>query len=527
MLTSLLLPTLFVATPVDARVVGASMFKNGYALVVREMKVPGQGEYILDQIPEGSLGTVWLSASDGLKLEEATTEMRDSGEAAPVRSMDELLQANVGKTVRLTLYKDHPMGSQILGVLATADGDIVTVKTEQGTVAILKNLIQGMTVVGEMSVRSKPTGKTRGLRLRVSGGRPGSVYLVALQRGMAWAPNYQLDLSDPKTLKLTAKATVMNDLVDLRNADVRLVAGYPNVPYAGLPDPINTPSVEQFLSVILGIGATPDNTGGFARGGFGGGGIGGGMGGGRAGEMLGQSAGSPQRPFDNTAVGDSLYGERVDDLFFYARPNTTLTKGERSYVTLFTAEAPYRRVHLWNVDKAQRDYYLNWYYSYSEADNRADYDRDVWDELRFKNTSKQPISTGLGIATNGDRMLGQQILPYTAPGQEAEFRVTKALEVDATYETKNIQDFPSKDGRPGYLFREGTITVRNGKHEPIQMQVEKEIVGTVEKAEVKPDETEVAHSYNYQNPLQKLTFKFDIPAGETKTVKFSYRVRHW
>lgn len=526
-MTFFVLAGLATPTVVQPRVVGASLFKNGYAMVVREIDVPHAGEYRIDRVPEGSLGTIWFSASPGLKLEEVVTDSRETlGDTAP-KSLDELLRANVGHQVRLGLVKGGAAGDALVGKLVSAEGEVVIVQTSDETAAVPKASVVSVSSAGTtLSTRAPAKSTERGLRLKVSGEK-GVVYLAALQRGLTWAPNYAIDLTDPKRLKITAKATILNDLVDLNDSDVRLVAGYPNVPYAGLPDPISSPSVDTFLMLIQGVGASVDNASNpnYAfGGGFGGGGFGG-AGGGRAAEVRAPA----QLPaLSRLEVGDSLLGERVDDLFFYARPGTTLAKGERMYATLFTAEAAYSRVHTWKIDSNNRDYYASNYYNFGDHERWTDYSQDIWDEVRFKNPEKQPISTGLAIATNGPRLMGQSLLAYVAPGEEAEFRLAKALEVSGTYETENVRDFPRVDGqRFGYLFRKATITIRNSKPEAVKMRVEKEIGGELDTSDVPAEKTKIGTTYYYENPIQKLAFNFDVPARQSRTVTFTYRVAHY
>src|SRR5256885_565356 len=77
----------------------ASMFKNGYAVVVREMEFPGAGEYILEQIPQASLGTLWFSTTTGAKLTAVVNTDIPKSAKVPAQSIGDLLTLNVGKRV--------------------------------------------------------------------------------------------------------------------------------------------------------------------------------------------------------------------------------------------------------------------------------------------------------------------------------------------------------------------------------------------------------------------------------------------
>src|SRR5690606_29408649 len=99
------------------------------------------------------------------------------------------------------------------------------------------------------------TSKVRGLRFDVETPRPGKVFMVSLEKGLTWAPAFALDITDPKKLKLTAKATAINDLEDVINGDLRFVTGFPNMRFAGTIDPLLMHSnADQFLGTIGGAG---------------------------------------------------------------------------------------------------------------------------------------------------------------------------------------------------------------------------------------------------------------------------------
>ncbi|HMS56878.1 MAG TPA: hypothetical protein PKA27_15915, partial [Fimbriimonadaceae bacterium] len=85
-----------------SKVVAASLFKNGFAVVVREWPLK-DGEAIIEDAPQAALGTFWLTTSKGLKISEARTMLQRTAGERDAASVDELLGLNVGKTITLTL----------------------------------------------------------------------------------------------------------------------------------------------------------------------------------------------------------------------------------------------------------------------------------------------------------------------------------------------------------------------------------------------------------------------------------------
>src|SRR5688572_9941841 len=80
-----------------------SLFKNGFAVVVREAKLGASGEYSLDELPPAVLGTLWITASRGVKLDEVVVGNKETEVDRPATSLDEILQANVGKVLTFRL----------------------------------------------------------------------------------------------------------------------------------------------------------------------------------------------------------------------------------------------------------------------------------------------------------------------------------------------------------------------------------------------------------------------------------------
>ena len=512
-------------TVVIPRVVGASLFKNGYAMVVREIPARGGEEYLIEEMPPGALGTVWFSA-EGVRLEEVATTTGDRpGRTAA--SIGDMLLANVGRRVRLSVRNP---ASETVGTLVSAEGDLVIVETDAGTVAFPKSDVTAVRGDGK-KLETRIAESKSGLRIRVSGPGNGRIYLVALQHGLTWAPNYQIEVLDEKRLRFTGKATIMNDLVDLKDVELRLVTGFPNVPYAGLPDPLTaSTTVTQFVNLIQGVGGNVQQLNDQGMAGQMGGG---GFGGGRAGEMMGRPGQIP-RNLSPAGVGDSLSGQQVEDLFFFPRPSTSLGKGERSYATLFQAEVPFVRRYIWKLDRDQPDYTQDWYFQ--RLSNRmADFLPDVWNTVEFKNLSSQPLSTGVGILTNGNQLLGQSLVPYTAKGAQTEIRVNKALDIGTDFSVEDIAEEPRQENRRAFYTRKATVTIRNGKSETVHMRIEKRIAGELASSEVPVDKhTEnIRDSYWYgwytyaNNPIQSLSWSLDLKPAETKSFTFTYRVYHW
>jgi hypothetical protein len=59
-----------------------------------------------------------------------------------------------------------------------------------------------------------------------------------LARGITWAPAYLVDLSDPRIASVSARAIVVNELMDLERVRRELISGFPNVKFGEVSSPI-------------------------------------------------------------------------------------------------------------------------------------------------------------------------------------------------------------------------------------------------------------------------------------------------
>lgn len=494
------------------RIEQASMFKNGLAVVTRTMDVPKSGEYWLETIPQASLGTLWFATTAGVKLKEVVATYRSQDTTYDVQTIDQLLMQNVGTRVRLGLKNgDAVTGNQVVGTIKVANPSMVMLDDGKQLLAIPRGTITSVAAVsGSLKLKVKTTGTNRALRFRVEATKPGAIGMISLENGLTWAPSYAIDITDPRTLKLSAKSTIINDLEDLKNIEARFVTGFPNLPYAFIPDPLtNAPSVQQFVNTISAVGG-PGGGGGF---GGGGGGFGGQMAANRAGEM---------RDFAAAMDPSVLAGLQSEDLFFYRQPNVTLKRGDRAYYMLFEAKADYSHLYTLNLDDAvQNDV------SYRGVEPTTP--PEVWHSLKFKNTAGQPLTTAAATIMKDGEILGQDMMKYTGRGAETEVRITKALDIRAEASEEELErqrQVLQLPNRPYYdlVSLKGTIVIVNGKGEKVDVKVTKEVTGEVTGGDNAPQVTKIAKRLSAINPRARLVWNLSLEPGQTMTLTYSYKV---
>ncbi|HEY3783595.1 MAG TPA: hypothetical protein VGL56_21130 [Fimbriimonadaceae bacterium] len=312
---SLLALALMQNTEPQEHVIAASIFKNNYALLVREVPVKGSGEITLTDLPHPAMGTFWISASPGIEIEDIVHGSRSKTMTRTVDSFSEILADNVGKTLRLSV-NDPTKQYTVEGKLLSS-GEAVILDTAQGTVAVPRIEITNITAPNSKMNYTDTYGISADVvTFHVKAAKPGSIYLTGLESGLNWTPAFGIDISDGKTAKLVAKATVSDDLAELNDIDTQFVAGVPNVPWINMEDPFfaSNPTTSSTLSNYGNTGTQNINR-------F---------------QNTGSTAGKVEDFGQNLKLAQGLTftgeGKEGEDLFFYEHPHVSLTKGDKGYL---------------------------------------------------------------------------------------------------------------------------------------------------------------------------------------------------
>lgn len=479
-------------------IISASLFKNGYAMVTRSIKVKG-GTVVLDSIPNPALGTFWVT-SDGPKIREMVVSMEESETQTPVSSFRDFLLANVGSKVEVTTVN---LG-KILGTIKSVVGD--TVMLDQGN-------SQVMLPLGEVRLlqigNSKTNQSVKTLKrvLRIKTDSDGTLFLYGLERGMSWVPGYMVNMIDDKTLQIAGKATVLNDLDSFTNADLRFVTGFPNVPFAAMQEPfLSGQSLDQYLGFLTSIGSA---------------GPGGGLSGRR--ELGSQMVMNQALSMDamEAFVPQVGTGEQLEDLFFYKLSALTLPKQGRGMYMLFEFKTPFE--HKYECELPLSGAVSERYVAPDENPP------EVWHSLEFKNSAAQPLTTGVATVYKKNEMIGQDTLKYTTTGGMTTLKINKALDVRVESQESEIERLPRAFEVPrssviyDLLTLQGTVSAANRKGDAITLKVTKTVVGEIEKAEGNPKITKVAKGLRDTNPISKLEWNIPIKSGEKASLTYTYK----
>lgn len=483
----------------ETKIVTASLFKNGYAMVVRKLAVTGSTSTTAD-IPQAALGTFWITTTGDLKIVDLVTTQEDRKSTSSPGTYSEFLALNVGKEVSLTTVN---LGI-LKGTLKSVVGDTIMLDRGDSIVMIGFGEVRMISVGKDGVTSAARTSQQRVMRFKTTG--TGEIVLYGLERGITWAPAYALDLVDDKKLTLTAKSTVLNDLGELANVDLKFVTGFPNVPWSTLQEPLlSGQSVDQFTGFLASIGLP---SGGFR---------------GRADAMTQNAGGQAGAPmdFDGGFAVNTGGGSQAEDLFFYNRSGISLKRGDRGFYILFQAKSDYD--HLYTVDLSDSVQQNTRYVGGQEGP------ADVWHSLKLKNTSGQPLTTAPVTVFKEGQILGQDTMTYTSAGAPLMVKMSKALDIRVEATEEEVKRERSALRTPNGVVYDlvtlkGTISMRSYKAIDVAMRIQKEVTGEVTESTGNPAVVKLAKGLIEINPRSKLTWTPTLGAGKTMEVTFTYKV---
>lgn len=531
-------------TELDVRPVSLACFKNGYGVLTLrgELPVEAAGRYRVSPLHDAGLGTLWLSWPAAWDIVDVRADEHEAVETRPAGSVADVLAANVGQTVTLTTADD-----EVTGVIRHAPevggptpmerrsssprwivpppgvSDVVLIESEGSLLALPVHRVTAVELDAEAAATTvDETTTTAAVSFRVAGvdaaaaraGEPGGFELRMLVRDVLWSPSYRVTLGEEAadadhgkgTATLSAKAVVMNDLLDLDHTQVELITGFPHLAFAGIDSAMNAQSVQQFVEQ-LNEQARRESQG----------------------QAMVMSNVVMQQARGVNAGGGSGYaagpvaGQRAEDLFFYPLGEVTLDEGVRGYFPLFRTEVPYRHLYTWDAAPADHD-------RRSRSDGEEDREV-VWHNLELTNDTDVPWTTAPSETVAEGRLVGQDTLHFTPPGADTLLKITRALTVRAEQTEREVERDRNAATFHGTTYDritvEGTLRVVNGKDRPITLRLTKSFEGELVEADAEPAVTRETAGLRSVNPQTRLEWERTIEPGADEALELTYRYRFY
>jgi hypothetical protein len=512
-----------------------SVFKDQTAFFVKEGNVKtSQKTWALknDTIPAALNGTFWLSSpTNDFELVKAYEKKEKITDQAAVTNFTAMLTLNDGKQVSLyfkdTAYTgkiiafkkkddpkaDMPFLNTPLFALQLASGKTMVFTSNQ--MNTLKHLEFADTP--EYLYDYKRQEKTRMLQVDFKSDKTTQpLNMMYLSKGLAWKPDYLVELVEEGKAKLTLRSTVINNAENIETDKLNLVAGVPNFKYATVvSDLINflqlpVPAYNQNIATLSNsirqesivynyandFAASPTT----ATGGSGGG-----------------------RTANITNFGDAA---AMEDLYFYTLKNIVLKKGERAFFDIFQVEVPVEHIYE-SIIKANNVNYTG-QYSFTEKKN------PVLHTIKLTNDSKFTWTAAPALVMKNDKKqyapISQDKLRYTSQANDVSVKLTEAPDVNVKFKEEEVSRTPNKKSfkRGNYTYYNDFITVEtevivhNFKNKDIRLDLKRLITGElIESNEEWQKSPRVQYGYHI-NSLTDVCWEMKLKAGEQKTIKYSY-----
>ncbi len=527
---------------VDVKIERVALFKNGLGYFTSSATLPkGATTIKLGQLPVPSYGTFWVGYPKDVKVRSLFTSMENVEESVPARSVAELLQVNLGRKVVInTGSKDVPAISGTIVKVMSEDKPteppspylmdirrspsarryqphraplLVVIRTETGTVTLNAGSITRADFEGDDITTSVPAvSKQPSIRMELEKAAVGEeIEVTYLARGITWSPSYMIDISDPKTARLSAKALVINEVADLHEVHLDLVTGFPNIQFSEVNSPVAmSQNLEGFLKAL-----TTGRSESHGRG-----------------HMMQQQAmlSNVARFGDRMSVPMPGYstareGTVSEDLFLYPVENLTLARKETACIPLFTAEVPYEHIYIWKIpdmlDENER------YRRERERDEQL-FAEEVWHSCRLVNNMKMPWTTAAAEFVKDGQLTGQDICYYTALGAETTIRINRAMNLlaeEAELELERKRNAATFGGSRYDLVKvKGELKLQNRLDKSANVEVTKNMSGEVLETVPQAKDIPTAKGLKRVNPRHVLVWEIELKPGQKQTLSYTYEV---
>jgi len=558
------------------------VFKDGYCLVIKRgtAVTDDAGEVFTDDVPDAAvLGTFWAVPDEG-RLVSMHAGWKTTDEAADkefsCRETIEVLLANKGKTARVELHDKTMVNGTIREVLvdrtavpvaveareaagmvpgfssirsgarrlpahvtetqtltAITGGNFV-MRTDDGDTLLAAGSVRSLSIKDMKTTVSKTARTTRHSK-RLSFRLPEkqkkqSLSLMYFRPGVRWIPTYRVNLGEKngkKVADIALQAEILNEAEDLVDVPIDIVVGVPNFRFRGTPSPL---VLEATLRNALAEAAPAIMGQAMANNSF-------------SNAMYSQRSSEFRRnaaQANDAAEGGvvNLPGELTatgsQDLFVYKLPKITLARGERSAVSIFQAECPYKDLYTWDIHVNRQDIEA----SPSGAGVVSPLTlskNEVWHQVVLTNTTNLPWTTGAAMITQGNQPLSQELLTYTPPKDDCRVPVTIAIDLRGSFDEKELGRELNGMQWNGHNYarieKEAAVHLCNNKKSEVEVEMTLRLGGKVTKAT--EEGTVVLGAFrqedwtNYQghpavNNGSTVTWKAKLKPGETIEPKVTY-----
>jgi hypothetical protein len=526
---------------IASRIKSAGLFKNGLAVIKRTVVIPEPGMYAVKDVPEPVHGTFWVESNADIST-RVTAEMVEVpggsygdlnfqedlvGKEVAVYLSDVSIPAVQGNVVELgdtdkdmtwsRIYEQpahYPYGYRNHDLPNSGQpnrGKYLILENEKGRSYVDASRILYLRAKDAEKVVKRPQSFLvfSVKKIRKS---PAIIDISYLSKGIAWAPSYKVDISDPKKLILKQKAVIKNELEDLEGVDISLISGFPSIQFAHVTSPISLRTNWTNFFTQLNQRFNPHHA------------------------SIHNAAAQQAVVFQNDIEPAGLNltaipsGEGVD-LHYQEIGKYNFKEGDSIALEVAAAKAGYEQIVEWVVPDT-RTVDGRYIQDYERRQNPEKYRDSAWDAVRFRNPFNFPMTTGPAMVVSQGRFNGQRMSYWSNPGEEATLHINKALSIRTRHFEQEEAGERMIVNVGGGNFRKvnvkGELHISNNRKEKINMVIRRRFSGELLEADYSPESVLLEEGVYSVNRRNELTWKISLKSGQT--VKLAYRyevlVRH-
>jgi hypothetical protein len=492
-----------------------TVFKDGHTFVLHEGNVPtdGQGNVVLDTLPNPIMGTFWAySADEGTKL-SCVVSSRDEAEAEKESSsIWEMVKGNVGKHVIVKeINKEHTYEAKIIRLLTqevqpvpvnpqygyqppVPPSMLVLLEVAEGVKAIGIQQIQDITFLDQPNVTVTRKENKDSLTLKLDWGqRPpadtANVGMAYVQLGIRWIPSYRVEIDGQGKALIKLQGTIINELADLEDVKAHLVIGVPRFVFKDTPDPISLQEAVAQLSRHF----RPDSSTAYAF----------------SNAVMTQQARFTEVPRYDMAgagpgidLGPELEGtEKNEDLFVFSLDHITLKKGQRMVLPIAEYTLEYTDIYTVDLSFAPP---LEMRQNFNSDQHlqlaRLFHAPKAMHKIRLTNKSEYPLTTAPATIFKDGRILAQGMMTYTTIGGKGDLEITTAVEITVKHSDQQTTITPNAANWNGNVVSkidmQGTITLTSYSPKPVRLYVTRSVLGNLDAAGQEGQVKQLGHGYD-------------------------------
>ncbi len=473
-----------------------SIFKNGTFFVKKEAAVSVENQTFYIPAPKQVLmGTYWLGVGKDAGLNSIVIKTDTFRKEQQAKSINDFLQANIGKDITLYRHIETGTAPKITGRLLYYDaaGKWARLRTEDKKLLIVSaddfDELALDANTGETFMTDSITEIAKVTLSKAVSSTTAST--LSLQKGIQWFPSYQLRILNDKEARLEMKATLVNNSDDYLNTPVDIIIGNPEMFFGDQLDP----ACISYFSERLMSGRI-DNF-----------------------QQMTSNAvqnGRIVKVYDNFDFGEEdKTGEQFEDLYFYKLGTLNLEKDARVIVPVLTTTVAYKDVYAADLDIL------------STVDNEKK-PLEAWHSYRIVNSTAAPFTAGAVLVMNAaEQAVAQSLLQYTPVKGSNEIRLSRALNIQMRNEEAEVKREKSTISNSSNSFYDkvnykGTINIINYHDKKITIRISKTIGGVAVKMSDGGKAKITRNADDVYETMSSLQWEVEVEPRGKKVLNYDY-----